>query len=235
MTNNFNKNKEMEINDKYGLDDQYNIQDFHKERGKNKNNYDYYDEYCWFHHSLIEIKDQNEGSLAVGIGINPKTNSKEQNNDKEQDNDQTSAKKNKLENTRSRSIYAIQELDPKLKDYLQFDLSNVPTDKASEVKKIENESIETLKKGLNELHDSIKYVLIAWGRKGQDFLNKKKNKNFREELHDILEPYLKEEKLYMFFRQEGLSKTTCPYQPTASIKNKKLCLMNKNAFLKFLG
>lgn len=231
MTNNFNKNKEMEINDKYGLDDQYNLQDFHKERGKRQIN-NYYDEYCWFHHSLIEIKDQNDGSLAVGIGINPKANGKEQINDKEQGNDQTSAEKNNLENTRSRSIYAIQKIDPNLKDYLQFDLSNVPTDKASEVKKIENKSIEILKKGLNELHNSIKYVLIAWGKNGQDFLNE--DKNTKKELHDILEPYLKEDKLYMIGRQEGISKTTCPYQPTAAI-NQKLYLMNKDSFLKFLG
>lgn len=179
--------KTEEIQDKFGFDDDY--------IGFRQRKYHGNDviEYSWAHHSLIEL-DKNLKVIGAGIGLNPS----EEISKEGESIEYIDKNREILEPTRRNAISVIKEKELNLGYYLQFDISCKPETNSKNIISLDKESINVIERGLmnKNIKEDIKYVILGWGRKGQDIIDKKENKIYQQKLYDLLKLYFNENKLY---------------------------------------
>lgn len=227
---NFNEKYESsdsEINNLFGLNDSLsedgNRQHFKRIRQIYKKNAR---EYLWKNHTLIvtnnlKLDGLKREQIVIGIGINPKK--------VVGGFDKANIA---LEATRRNGINAYNNLKNKsCKLYLQFDLTGKATENSKEVSEISNESLKILEKGLNQFSSRIDCIEIAWGKDGQNLLNRSVKK--KQSLNEILFPFMKQKRLYQFDGNQR--KHDYPLHFVNISSKKKLVKLTDDDFKTYLG
>lgn len=210
-----------EIQDRFCFDDDYIGFRQRKYHGNDVT------EYSWAHHSLIEV-DKNLKVIGAGIGLNPSEEIGKEGGSIEYIDKNGEI----LESTRRNAISVIKEKELDLGYYLQFDISCKSETNSKNITSLDKESIDVIERGLmnKDIKEDIKYVIVGWGRKGQDIIDKKKNEMYQQKLYDLLKLYFNENKLYKL----GIKNEKFPPHFVNSSGKHSLNEWNEKDF-KFLG
>lgn len=184
-------------------------------------------EYMWKYHSLIELPNKEAGLTVMGIGFYPAGDRDEVTTDEEwkyahpKGSARTSSGEinTTLEPTRRNTIRSVEyflkqnKFSQNVKYLLQFDLAIKATKRANDLDLTKlSVEIEMLKRALKNAD----FIVIAWGNKGQAFLNKAPK--LKKQLKKLLEGEVAKNKLLWVGKTEANGARSILYTKTGALK-----------------